>query len=127
MRSHTLAFTADQYARHVVRCFPRFGKRGVRPMPARMIGVVTCWAPLAMVALAAGGAVEDDLVWSGKPVLVNIEFGRFRRRRCRPGDESSFGCDLLQPGTGVAPHRQQRQTVNFLDRKSTRLNSSHSQ
>ncbi len=50
-------------------------ERGVRSVPACMVGVVAGGAPLAVIALPAAGAMQHDLVRSGEPVFVDVEIG----------------------------------------------------
>ena len=49
-------------------------------MPLRVVGIVTGRPALAVIALAAPGAVQHDFVWPRQPVFVNIKIGRLRRR-----------------------------------------------
>jgi len=69
--SNALTLAPDQNSRHVVSPVPRFCQRGIRPMPTRVVGVMSCGTAFAMVALPATGSVQDDFVRSSQPVLVD--------------------------------------------------------
>src|SRR5580693_458609 len=113
--SDALALATDQHTSHPVRRFARFRKRGVRAVPARMVSVMSRGASLAMVALTATGAVQNDLVRSGKPVFVDVEVNYVGRRACRSGNHSGLGSNLLQLGSRLASHWEERQAINFVD------------
>jgi len=74
---HALAFAADQHAGHGVGGFARFRKRGIRAVPTGMVHVVAGRTAFAVAALAARGAVQDDLTRTGRPVFVDEEFQGF--------------------------------------------------
>src|ERR1700676_644488 len=71
--SNALALAADQHSGHVLSSVACFRKRGVRPVPARMVGVMSSGASLAVVALPATGSVQTDLVRSSHPIFVDVE------------------------------------------------------
>lgn len=106
--SHAFALAADQHAGHAVRGFARGDHGRVGSVPAGMINVVAGRTSLAVAALAAGCAMQDDFVRACCPVLVNIELRELRRGRGRLGDQSSFGGHLLEAAACVAPHGHQR-------------------
>ena len=60
--------------------FAGFGERGVGAVPAGMVGVVAGGASFTVAALAAGAAVEDDLVRTGGPVFVDEKICSLRSR-----------------------------------------------
>ena len=63
--SNALAFAADEHASHVVSGIARFRKVRKRPVPARMIGIMTRRTSFAMIALPATRTVQHDFVRSG--------------------------------------------------------------
>src|SRR5229473_5684412 len=87
---NALALAPDQHPRNVVRSFACLGECGVRPVPARVVGVMPGGTSLAAIALPTGRAMNNDLVRSCLPVLVNIEIHRFRPRGCGAGDQAGF-------------------------------------
>src|SRR6185503_20651243 len=104
--SNALALATDEHARHLLRGLAGLGKRGVRAMPAGMVGIVSYRASLAVIALAATGAMQHDLVRPRQPVFIDVEVGGLDRRDGRLADQSRFGSNLLQPGAGIAAHGQ---------------------
>ena len=64
-----------------MRRLARLGERGIRAMPAGVVGIVSRRASLAVIALAAAGAVQHDLVRPRQPVFVDIEISRLRLPR----------------------------------------------
>src|SRR5260370_11127699 len=93
---HALAFATDQNAGHLVGRLARFGEIAVRPVPPRMIGIVSGGTPFAGTALRTGCAVQNRFVRARCPVFVNIEFGGSRWGSRGPGNQSGVGRDLLQ-------------------------------
>ena len=57
--------------------FRALRERRVRTVPAGVVDVVTRRTSFAVAALAAGAAMQDDLVRSGSPVFVDKEFRGF--------------------------------------------------
>ena len=51
--SNALALAANQYASHAMRRFAALVQRGVRSVPARVVGIVPGGTAFALVALAA--------------------------------------------------------------------------
>src|SRR5450631_263680 len=113
--SHAFALAADQDAGHGVGGFASLGERGVGAVPAGVVDVVAGGTSLAVTALAARSAVHNDLARAGGPVFIDEEIGGFGGGAGGLGDQSNFGCDLLQARAGVAAHGQQRQAVDFFD------------
>src|SRR5215467_2734246 len=114
---HALTLAADQNSRHLVSGFAGCSERGEGPMPARMVGIVPGGTSLAGIALSASCTMKHGFVRTGGPVLVNIEFRSAGgcSRSCGPGYEAGVSSDLLELGSGIAPHRQKRQPVDLLD------------
>jgi hypothetical protein len=50
---NALTFTADQHTGHALRSLASFGQRGIRTVPARVVGVMSGGAPFAVIALSA--------------------------------------------------------------------------
>ena len=94
--SHAFALAADEYAAHGVCDLTGLGESRIGSMPFGVIGVVAGGASFAMAALAAGGAMQDDLVGAGDPVFVDEEFDGFRRGTGGFGDQSDVGRNPLQ-------------------------------
>src|SRR5258707_326975 len=86
----------------------RFGQGGVGAMPTSMVNVVAGGTAFAMAALAAGAAMQNDLMRAGGPVFVNEKLRRFGRRPGGLGDQSNFSNNFLQPRARVAAHGQQK-------------------
>src|SRR5215470_5669250 len=76
--SHTLALTPNQDSGHSLNRTPCFGECGVWPVPAGVIGVMSCRSALAMVALSTTGAVQHRFMRACLPVLVNVELDYIR-------------------------------------------------
>src|SRR5215471_15115460 len=96
MYSHALALAADEHVGHGVGDFAGFGQGGVGAVPLGVVDVVAGGASLAVAALAAGAAVQDDFVRSGDPVFVDEEVGSVVCWRGSFGDQSDIGCHSLQ-------------------------------
>src|SRR6266850_2437396 len=77
-----LALAADEHAGHAVRCVARDCKCCIGAVPAGVVGVVSGGTALAVAAMAAGSAVQNDLVWAGGPVFVDVELGGLGCRAC---------------------------------------------
>ena len=84
-------------------------------MPAGVVGIVSCRASFAVIALAAAGAMQHDLVRPGQPVFIDVKVSGFDRRGGQFADQSRFGSDLLHFGPGIAAHGQHGQAVHFFD------------
>src|SRR5579864_5612775 len=76
-RSHALAFAANEHAGHGLGSVTGFAQRRVGTVPAGVVGVVAGGTSLAVAALAAGAAMQHDLVRPGSPVFVDKKFRRF--------------------------------------------------
>src|SRR5258708_6070093 len=92
---HALAFAADQNAGHLMSRLARLGEIAVRPVPARMIGIVTTRASFAGTALSTRRAVQNRFVWTRCPIFVNVEFGCNGGLSGWPGNQSGIGRYLL--------------------------------
>src|ERR1700674_2748970 len=71
-----LALAANQHTGHVVRAGPPFRESSVRSVPARVVSVVSGGTAFAVVALPAGGTVQNDFVRSGQPIFINVKIDR---------------------------------------------------
>src|SRR5438445_1132150 len=89
-----LALAADQHAWHMLRGLARFAEGGIRSVPASVVGVVSRRTSFAVIALSASRTVQHDFVWSGQPVLINVELGPFSSRRGWFCDHTRINGDL---------------------------------
>ena len=94
---NAFAFAADEHAGHRVRDVACFGKSGVGAVPAGVRSVVTGGPSLAMAALSAGAAVQDNFVRSGGPILVDKELCDRGGWSGGLADQPDFRNHLLQP------------------------------
>src|SRR6266851_5939362 len=114
LKSNALALAPNQHTRYVVRCLAGLRQSRVRAMPAGVVGIMPRRAPFAMIALTATGPVQHTLVRPSRPVFIDVEIGRLRRRGWL-ADQSHLGSDLLQLGPRIAAHGQHGQPVHFFD------------
>src|ERR1035438_1735927 len=125
MASHAFALAANQDAGHGVGGFASLGERGVGAVPAGVVDVVAGGTSLAVTALSARFAAQNDLAPARSPVLLDEKVGGFGGGGDGLGDQSDFGGDLLQARAGVAAHGQQRQAVDFFHFAHHRENGLH--
>src|SRR5579872_4178085 len=124
---HALTFAANEHASHRMRGLAGLGQGRIGAMPFGVVDVVAGRASFAVAALAAGAAMQNDLVRARYPVFINEKLGGIRRWTGGLGNQSDFSRDSLQPGASIAAHGQERQTVDFFDLPHHRQDSLYRQ
>src|SRR5690349_1857742 len=77
--SNALALTSNQNARQILGDLTGLRERGVGAVPLRVVGGVSCGTSFAVVALAAGGAVQYGLVRASRPIFIYKKARRLGR------------------------------------------------